>query len=154
MKKLVNRVDHVAWIVRYENVDTEVARLEELADVKLQRFERSDAGILICVNWDAGLEILSPLPERNDFNGALHDHLDRQGQGVFAVVFGVSSLDRQKQRLEALGYEVGPEVDDHPDSPWHDRLVLRERIAGPFLGGFFTLGDIAYADDVIRIEDV
>lgn len=154
MKKLVNRVDHVAWIVRHENVDEQVTRLEELAGVTLQRFERQDAGILICVNWNAGLEILAPLPGRGAFNAALHDHLDRQGEGVFAVVFGVDSLDRQQQRLAALGYEVGPEVDDHPDSPWHHRLVLRERIAGPFLGGFFTLGDIAYADDVITIQQV
>lgn len=152
MKKMINRVDHVAWIARFENIDARVAELEELSGVKLERFVRKDAGILICANWEAGLELLSPLPERNDFNGALHDHLDKQGEGVFAVVFGVPSLDRAKQRLEALGHEVGPEMDDHEDSPWHHKMVLRERVAGPFLDGFFVLGQIDYADEVIEIE--
>ena len=68
------------------------------------------------------------------------------------VVYGVRDLEKHKQRVEALGYAAGPLMDDHPDSPWHHKLVLKERIAGEFLGSWFILGDIDYADDVIPLR--
>lgn len=154
MKKFINHVDHVAWICRYENVEANVARLEELSGVKLQRFAREELGIYICANWEAGLELLVPLPTRTEFNGALYDHLDAHGEGVYAVVFGVPDLEKHKAHLEAKGHEIGPEVDDSADSPWHHKMVLRERHAGYFLTNAFVLGQIDYGDDVVRFEKV
>ena len=154
MKKFINHVDHVAWICRYENVAANVAKLEGLSGVKLQRFERTDIGINICANWESGLELLSPLPERTEFNGGLYDHLDAHGEGVYAVVFGVPSLDKHKEYLEGRGIAVGPEVDDHVDSPWHAKMVLRERMTDPFLTSNFVLGQIDYRDDIVRFEPV
>ncbi|KHK90260.1 hypothetical protein [Novosphingobium malaysiense] len=153
MRRIVNHVDHVAWIAHYDSIESHVAQIEELAGVKLDRFEREDAGILICVNWEAGLEILAPMPARTEFNGFLHEHLEQKGEGLFSIVFGVDSMAEHKQRLEALGHRVGPELDDHPASPWHHKLVMRERMVGPFMGGHFVLGEIDYADGVISIDD-
>ena len=152
MKKFINHVDHVAWICRYVNIEANVAKLEALSGVRLQRFERTDIGISICANWEAGLELLSPLPERTEFNGALFEHLDAHGEGVYAVVFGVPSLEEHKNYLEGRGIAVGPKVDDHADSPWHDKMVLRERMTDPFLTSNFVLGQIDYRDDIIRFE--
>ena len=154
VKKFINHVDHVAWICRYENVEANIARLEALSGVTLERFERKDIGISISANWESGLELLSPLPARTEFNGGLYDHLDAHGEGVYAVVFGVPSLEKHKHYLEARGFEVGPEVDDHVDSPWHDKMVLRERMTDPFLTSNFVLGQIDYRDDIIRFEPV
>jgi hypothetical protein len=36
-----------------------VVRLKQLAGAKLTRFERKELGIIICGNWEAGIEILS-----------------------------------------------------------------------------------------------
>jgi hypothetical protein len=154
MKKFINHVDHVAWICRYENVEEHVARLETLSGVTLQRFERTEYGLYICANWESGLELLSPLPERTAFNGPLYDHLDAHGEGVYAVVFGVPDLEKHKDYLAAKGIEAGPEVDDHVDSPWHHKMVLRERHAGMFMSSCFVLGQIDYGDDVVRFEPV
>jgi hypothetical protein len=65
----------------------------------------------------------------------------------------VKNLDAHKARLEKLGIPVGPLMDDHPDSPWHDRLVLWERTAGEVMNTNFVLGDIDYADGVIPFSD-
>jgi hypothetical protein len=154
MKKFINHVDHVAWICRYENVEEHVARLETLSGVTLQRFERTEYGLYICANWESGLELLSPLPERTAFNGPLYDHLDAHGEGVYAVVFGVPDLEKHKDYLAGKGIEAGPEVDDHVDSPWHHKMVLRERHAGMFMSSCFVLGQIDYGDDVVRFEPV
>jgi hypothetical protein len=153
MKKFTNHIDHVAWISRPENLEANVAVLEKLADAKLTRFERKDMGFVMYISWEAGLELVSPMKEPTEFNKMLHDWLDTRGEGVMSVVFGVKELDKHKARLEALGLEAGPLMDDHPESPWHDKLVLRERMAGMVMNTCFILGDIDYADDVIPFHD-
>lgn len=153
MKKFVNHVDHVTWISRPENLEENVAQLEKLSGGKLIRFEREDMGFVMYLDWDAGLEVVSPMAEPTDFNRALTQYLDTYGEGIMGVVFGVRGLEQHRARLEALGFEVGPEMDDHPDSPWHDRLVLRERLGGVVMNSWFILGDIDYQDDVIPFEE-
>ena len=149
MKKFVNHIDHVVWISRPETLDANIAALERLADAKLTRFERKDMGFVMYLSWEAGLEVVSPMAEATEFNQALHHRLATHGEGIMGVVYGVRDLEKHKQRVEALGYAAGPLMDDHPDSPWHHKLVLKERIAGEFLGSWFILGDIDYADEVI-----
>jgi hypothetical protein len=150
MQKFTNHVDHVAWISRPENLEANVAQLELLSGgAKLTRFDRQDMGFSMCISWEAGLEVVAPMERRTDFNQMLWDWLDTRGEGVFAVVFGVRDLEAHKARLEKLGIEVGPLLDDHPDSPWHDKLVLWERMAGMAMNTGFILGDIDYADGLI-----
>jgi hypothetical protein len=70
-----------------------------------------------------------------------------------SVVFGVRNLDEHKARLEGQGFAVGPLMDDHPDSPWRQKLVLWERMAGEVMNSCFILGDIDYAEAVIPFVD-
>ena len=149
MQKFINHVDHVAWICRPENLDAHVEQLEKLTGATLTRFARKDMGFTMCISWEAGLEIVAPHDDRTDFNVWLWSELEAKGEGVTSVVFGVKDLDWHKSRLEKLGFEVGPLMDDHPDSPWHDKLVLRERIAGQAINTNIILGDIDYQDGLI-----
>lgn len=153
MKKFVNHVDHVAWISRLENLEANVAQLEKLSGAKLTRFERKDMGFVMCISWEAGLEVVAPMNEPTEFNKMLHEWLKTRGEGVMSVVFGVKDLEQHKARLEKLGFEVGPLMDDHPDSPWHDKIVLWERMAGMVMNSCFILGDIDYADGVVPFVD-
>jgi hypothetical protein len=153
MKKFTNHVDHVAWISRPENIEPNVARLEKLADAKLTCFERKGMGFVMYISWEHGLEFVAPLKEPTEFNQVLRDWLETRGEGVMSVVFGVRDLDRHKIRLERLGFEVGPLMDDHTDSPWHGKLVLWERMAADVMNSCFILGDIDYADNVIPFGD-
>lgn len=149
MKKFVNHVDHVAWLSRPENLDANVAQLEKLTGAKLTRFVREDMGFTMCISWEAGLEVVAPMERRTEFNAWLWSELEKKGEGVSSVVFGVKDLNAHKARLEAMGFVVGPLMDDHPDSPWHDELVLWERMAGEAMNTNIVLGDIDYADGVI-----
>ena len=153
MKKFFNHVDHVTWISKPENLEANVAMLEKLADAKMTRFERQDMGFVMYLCWEAGLEVGAPLPEPTDFNKALYDRLEQFGEGMLSVVFGVDNLDKHKARLEALGFEVGEVMDDHPDSPWHHKLNLKERMGGIVMNSWFILGDIDYAEGVIPFGD-
>jgi hypothetical protein len=153
MKKFTNHVDHVAWISRPETLEANIAQLEKLSGATLTRFERADMGFVMYISWEAGLEVVAPLPEPTEFNAWLRHWLDTRGEGVMSVVFGVRDLDAHKRRLEALGCPVGELLDDHPDSPWRDKLVLWERLGGEVMGANFILGDIDYRDDVIPFGD-
>jgi hypothetical protein len=153
MKKFINHVDHVAWISRPENLDANVAKLEKLSGAKLTRFSRKDMGFTMCISWEAGLEVVAPMAQPTDFNQMLHQWLNTRGEGVMSVVFGVRDLDKHKARLEGQGFEVGPLMDDHADSPWRQKLVLWERMAGEVMNSCFILGDIDYADAIIPFVD-
>lgn len=153
MKKFVNHIDHVTWISHPDNIETNVERLEKLSGGKLIRFEREDMGFVMYLDWEAGLEVVTPMVKRTDFNQLLYNWLEERGEGLMGVIFGVRDLDAHKRRLEAEGFEVGPVMDDHPDSPWHDRIRLYERMGGVVMNSTFILGDIDYSDGMIRFED-
>ncbi len=153
MKKFTNHIDHVAWISRYENLERNLAELEARADTKLLRHEHSENGYVICANWEAGLEVLSPLPHRTEYNAMMHDWLETKGEGVIFVAFGVTGLERHAARLEALGIDVGPYFEDRSETPWRDQLVLRERTAGMVMNSVFVLADIDYAEGIIPFGD-
>jgi hypothetical protein len=154
MKKFVNHVDHVTWISRLANIEQHVADLEAITDGNLLRFEREDMVFVMYIDWDAGLEVVAPMDAKTDFNQGMHDWLDTRGEGLMGIVFGVENLEKHKEKLEAKGMFVGPLMDDLPTSPWHHRLVMRERIAPAAINSMIVLGQIDYADDVIRFEDV
>jgi hypothetical protein len=153
MKKFINHIDHATWISRPETIEANVAMLEKLSGAKLTRFDRKDMGFTMYLSWEAGLEVVTPMAEPTEFNQALKDRLETHGEGLLGVVFGVKDLEQHKARLAALGIETGPEMDDHPDSPWRHKLDLKERLAGMVMNSWFILGDIDYADEIIPFGD-
>jgi hypothetical protein len=153
MKKFVNHVDHVAWVSHPETIEANVSELEALSGARLTRFQRDDMGLILYISWEAGLEVMAPSPKRTEANQPLRDWLETRGEGMMFVIFGVRDLEAHKTRLEALGFEVGPLVDDHESAPWHHQLVLRERQAGLVMNTNFVLGDIDYADSVVAFGD-
>lgn len=154
MKKFVNHVDHVTWISRLATVEANVAQLEAVTGGNLIRFARDDMGFVMYIDWDAGLEVVAPYDELTPFNEALHDRLEKQGEGMLGIVFGVDDLEKRKDELEAKGMQIGPLMDDLPTSPWHHRLVLRERAASEAINSWMILGQIDYQDDVVQFVDV
>lgn len=154
MKKFINHVDHVVWITKAENIDRHVADLEAVTGASLVRFQREDMGFIMCIDWDAGLEVVAPMSERTPFNEMLHDRLDARGEGLLGIVFGVENLEKHREMLEAKGMQVGPLMDDLPSSPWHHRLIMRERIAPDAINSQIVIGQIDYQDDVIQFVDV
>jgi hypothetical protein len=82
MKKFTNHIDHAVWMSHVQNIEKNVAALEKITDSKLTRFDREDMGFVMYLSWEAGLEVVAPMSRRTDFNQALHDRLERQGEGL------------------------------------------------------------------------
>ena len=87
--------------------------------------------------------------------------LDIDDAGAKAVAAEIVAAGGKAVALGCQGITVNSvspgfidgDLDDHPDSPWHDTLVLWERTAGAVMNTNFILGDIDYADDVIPFGD-
>jgi len=154
MKQFINRVDHVVYISKLENIDANIAALEAITDANLERCERHDMQALICVDWAAGLEVVAPLGPRSEINAGLYDRLETHGEGLIAVVYGVEDLEAHMAKLQAKGFEIGPLMETDPIEPWYNRIVLRERFAPPVMGSWMVLSQIDYRDDIIKFVDV
>ncbi|MEJ7927792.1 hypothetical protein WG908_13635 [Sphingobium sp. AN641] len=155
MKRFINHVDHVAYISRWETVEANAARLEALTDAKLQRTDRPHVGVVLYIDWSAGLEIVAPMPERTEQNESLHDLLDNRGEGVLAVIYGVEDLDAHKEKLEAKGFEISPLWESvHPAGSWSERLLVRERHGPVFMNTWLIYSQIDYRDGEIRFIEV
>jgi 4-hydroxyphenylpyruvate dioxygenase-like putative hemolysin len=153
MKKLINHVDHVAYLSSWENLDANIAHLEAVTGARLQRIVRPQHDAMICVDWSAGLEVAVPLPERTEKNQRLYDRLESHGEGVTAVIYGVENLEAHKARLEAQGYEIGPLMGGTRGEPWPD-ILLRERFGPPIMNTQTVFSEIDYEDHLIRFVDV
>ena len=154
MKQFVNHVDHAVYLSRWETVAANVASLEILTDAKMERCEREDMGCVICVDWSAGLEIVAPMPQRNEINNALHERLESHGEGLLAIVYGVADLEAHKAKMEAKGFVIGPLMTGHSREPWYNRLLLRERFAPSVMNSWMVYSQIEYDDDLISFVDV
>jgi hypothetical protein len=153
MKKIVDHVDHVVWACRLETIEANVAELEKRTGAKFDRVEHG-MGILMYVDWSAGLEVQAPLESDKGYGKTLTDWLDAHGEGILGVVFGVRDLEARRVAVESLGVEVGPLMTTSPTSPYRDQLFGRERMTGTVMNTIITLGEIDYADGLISFEDV
>ncbi len=154
MKKFINHIDHITWASHLDTFEENVAKMEEVTGVKLQQFDNEELGFRMYLSWEAGIEVMAPLPHRTDFNGPLHDHLEKCGEGVYAVVFGYRNLEETRERLEKLGYFIGPRMGEDDASGWDGKVIVRERIGPHLMNSWIVLGELDYRDDVITYTDV
>ncbi|MGB8363183.1 MAG: VOC family protein [Rhizomicrobium sp.] len=103
MKRNVNRIDHVAAIVRPENFEATIAKISNALQIAFYGpFEREDLGLRVAVALDAGIELITPLS--TDENNPAVVSLNKFGERWVSVVFGVRDVDETCDRLEKLGH--------------------------------------------------
>lgn len=154
MKRFIGHIDHITWASQPATFEKNVATLEAVCGIVLDRFDNEALGFRMCLGWEAGIEVMAPMPGRTEFNGPLHDFLDQRGEGVYAVVFGARSLEAHTERLRALGYDVGPRMGAEDRGPWEGKVAVRERIRPNVMNSWIVLVQFDCRDDVIRYDDV
>lgn len=65
-------------------------------------------GIRVAMSWDAGIELVSPMPDRESF---ITDFLEQRGEGLMGVVFAVDDVEEAYAAAQALGVGVWYTVD-------------------------------------------
>ena len=122
MHKNVQRIDHFAWIVRPENYEACKAKLTAVLGLNFVDYENPDLAIKIALDWDAGIEILSPT-DMNSHHGRL---LEAKGEGMNSLIFGVEDLDAALDRAVAAGAKVTHDIDSSHMELANRFDVLRE----------------------------
>ncbi len=68
-------------------------------------------GVRCAISWDAGIELVSPLPGEESFVTRL---IARRGEGLIGVVFAVDDVEACRQGAEEMKVRVRPLVDYSP----------------------------------------
>jgi hypothetical protein len=143
MQQSIQRIDHVAIVVKQEHAYTLADRLSAALGITFSEPLVNEAyGLLIIVSWEAGLEVMAPTREE----GPYWDRIQRYGEGTVSIIFGVADLDDGAQRARDNGVEVLPEAKLNGDEPWLTQFSkFREVRLGTFgldLACFLTLSEI------------
>lgn len=104
MIRNVNRIDHVAGVVRREHFEEVIARMSEVFGTKFYGpFDRPAMGARVAMSLDTGIELLSPASDdpENGFNKLLA----AKGEHWLSVVMGVRDMDATCDHLARLGYK-------------------------------------------------
>lgn len=59
-------------------------------------------GIAVSISWDAGIELCAPLPGCEQ-TSAVSPYLEKHGEGVMSVFFGVDDVDAAQARATEAG---------------------------------------------------
>lgn len=154
MAQNTKHVDHVFWICHLEGQDDYVAELSRICDVEFHGpIERPDLGTRIYISWRSGLEVIAPLPETTIFSASLKEHLQKKGEGLYGVVFGVEDIEEARRRVMGLGYTPSPLIENSGDEPYiHETEVMKEIMVCEFMNSSLVFGEIRYPKGVAHIK--
>lgn len=65
-------------------------------------------GIEVAMSWDAGIELVAPLPGRESFVKSI---IEKRGEGLIGVVFAVDEVDEARAAAEGLGIRIWHSLD-------------------------------------------
>lgn len=104
MPRNINRIDHVAGVVRRENLETIVERMSALFETTFDGpFDRPQMGAVMTTSLDAGIELLAPRDD--DPDNAFNKMLAERGEHWISVVVGVRDVDVAADQFAKLGYK-------------------------------------------------
>ena len=79
-------------------------------------------GIRVAFSWDAGIELVAPMPGRESF---VTEILEQRGEGLINVVFAVDDVEKAREAAEALGLGLWYSVD-------YDQETIDKHLQGRF----------------------
>ncbi len=102
----INRVVMAVWDL--EKGNTFYAKLLGATFHPVHEEDAAAHGIECAIAWDAGVELVAPLPDRPSF---VRQHLEKNGEGLVGAVFAVEDVDASKDAALKLGVRVVGSLD-------------------------------------------
>jgi 4-hydroxyphenylpyruvate dioxygenase-like putative hemolysin len=106
MNAPVPRVHHVVFCVRHQNLD-HAAGLWRALGLAFSEVELADLGLKVLIDWNAGVEVIAPLPDAGEEAAPYTAFLDTHGEGFYSVVMDVAEVDGPTALATAYGATVG-----------------------------------------------
>lgn len=70
---------------------------------RFQTIELEDVGLRVLLDWDGGLELVTPLSSEADGDNAVAQFLQQNGPGVYSVVIRVGDASAAEQVAQRYG---------------------------------------------------
>ncbi len=86
------RVHHVVFCVRHEHQE-EAADVWRALGLTFVRLELADVGLRVFIDWEAGIELIAPVPGAGEVAEAYTSFLATHGEGFFSVVMAVAEVE-------------------------------------------------------------
>jgi methylmalonyl-CoA/ethylmalonyl-CoA epimerase len=100
-----NSVHHVVFAVPREQLP-ETAQLFSELGFRFQTIELEDVGLRVLLDWEGGLELVTPLSAGADGAGEVEQFLQRNGPGVYSVVIRVDDARGAEQVAQRYGAQT------------------------------------------------
>ena len=97
-----NSVHHVVFAVPREQLSETAQFFSELG-FRFQTIELEDVGLRVLLDWDGGLELVTPLSAAADGAGEVEQFLQQNGPGVYSVVIPVGDAPAAEQVARRYG---------------------------------------------------
>jgi 4-hydroxyphenylpyruvate dioxygenase-like putative hemolysin len=98
-------VHHVVFAVPPEQLPEAVQFFSELG-FRFQDIAVEDVGLRVLLDWDGGLELVTPLSPGADGAAAVTDFLQQNGPGVYSVVIRVGDAPTAEQVAKRYGAQT------------------------------------------------
>ena len=100
---MMEKVDHIGIAV--QNMEESIAYYTNVLGLKLLKIEEVETQQVKVAFIDAGnvkIELLEPMSEKS----AVHGFIEKRGQGIHHVAFGVTSIEERMQELREKGVRL------------------------------------------------
>lgn len=122
------KVHHVVFCVHHHNQERAADLWRDLG-LTFAEIDLADLGIRVLIDWDAGIELVSPVPGSGESAEAFTTFLESRGEGLYSVVMAVDEVDGPEGIAKRYGARV--EYRQHRD---HGGLVIDEVMLEPVHG--------------------
>jgi 4-hydroxyphenylpyruvate dioxygenase-like putative hemolysin len=98
-----SQLHHVVFAVARERQSTVAQMFSELG-FSFNATELTELGVTVALDWDRGLELISPVPDSTaSVAASVNEFLDRHGDGVYTVVLRVPDASAAESIAERYG---------------------------------------------------
>jgi hypothetical protein len=122
------KLHHVVFCVHHRNLER-AADLWRGLGLSFADIDLADLGIKVLIDWNAGIELVSPVPGSGQSAAAFTTFLETQGEGVYSVVMAVEEVGDAVAVAERYGALV--EYSQHRQ---HGSLSIDEVMLAPVHG--------------------
>jgi 4-hydroxyphenylpyruvate dioxygenase-like putative hemolysin len=100
-----NSVHHVVFAVPAEQLSQTTQFFVDLG-FRFQTIELDDVGLRVLLDWDRGVELVTPLAPEADGDNAVARFLRENGAGVYSVVIRVGDAPAAEQVAQRYGAQT------------------------------------------------
>ncbi len=122
------KLHHVVFCVHHRNQER-AANLWRGLGLTFADIALPDLGIRVLIDWDAGIELVSPVPGSGETAAAFTTFLENRGEGIYSVVMAVEEVDGAVAVADRYGAEV-----EYRQHRQHGSLSIDEAMLAPVYG--------------------